>query len=219
MGTQSDLNVIRVGDKELLLTLGGGQAIHLTREASEEEEGVAAAPDHYLDDLEATYDKAALENPRWLETTLCGRRWILMASGEDTEHDEAVFAPTCRRCLALMDKHFPQPTLDSRFPVVVQVVTDTIVEYGDAEILSVPGDQQAALRKEVRAAVRKRTGYGVQTYVHESMVIFVCRPIYDQHADVYQRELAEAMNRFFTEERAEPIASPRRLSWDTWAAH
>lgn len=103
-------------------------------------EGLAAAPDHYLEDLEAAYDRAALEDPRWLETTLCGRRWILMASGEDSEDEQAVFAPTCRRCLALMDKLFPQPALDSRFPLTVQIVTDTVIEHGTAEIFGVPGD-------------------------------------------------------------------------------
>lgn len=216
MGTQ-DLNVIRVVDKELLLTKGGGQAVHLTHEASEGEEGVGAAPDHYLDDLAAAYDKAALQNPRWLATTLCGRKWILMTSGEDTHDRNAVFAPTCRRCLALMDKLFPQPTLHSRFPVIVQVVADTVIEYGNAEIFDVPGDQQAALRKEVRAAVRKRTGHGMETYAHESMLSFVCEPIYDQHADVYRREAAEAINSFFTGEPVEPVSSDRRLSWNTWA--
>jgi hypothetical protein len=34
MGTQSGLNVIRVAGKEFMLTEGGGEAIHLTREAA-----------------------------------------------------------------------------------------------------------------------------------------------------------------------------------------
>jgi len=212
-----DLNVIRVRDSEFLLTEGGGQAIHLTREAGPGEEGVAAVPDHYLHDLEAWYDRAALENPRWLETTLCGRQWILMASGEDTQDTDAVFAPTCRRCLALMDKLFPRPPMHPSFPIVVQVIADTLCEYGAADIFGVPGDQQAALRREVRAAVRKRAGFHTRTYAHESMVIFVCQAIYDQHADAYSREAAEAMSRFLTGEPAEPMSSPMRLRWDAWA--
>ncbi|MCW2936751.1 MAG: hypothetical protein JWM19_7713 [Actinomycetia bacterium] len=159
----------------------GGEAIHLAREAGSDEEGRDAVPDHYLEDFEQVYDISAIAAPRWLETTLCGRQWILMASGEDTEDDEAVFAPTCRRCLAIMDKLFPAPELDPRFPLVVQVVTDTVIEHGTAEILGVPGDHQAALRKDVRAAVRNRTGYGMETYAQEAMVTFVCQPIYDQH--------------------------------------
>jgi hypothetical protein len=81
-----------------------------------------------------------------------------------------------------MDKHFAEPQLDERFPLVVHLVTDTVVEHGLAEIRDVPGDHQAALRKQVRAAVRKRTGFGLQTYVHESMVIFDCKPISQRFA-------------------------------------
>lgn len=47
MATHRELNVIKVGDKEFLLTVGGVEAIHLTRAASEDEESVAAVPDHY----------------------------------------------------------------------------------------------------------------------------------------------------------------------------
>jgi hypothetical protein len=221
MGTHRELNVIRVGDKEFLLTVGGGEAVHLTRDVGEGGSGVAAVPDHYLEDLEAAYDREVMEDPRWRETTLCGRQWIHMASGEDTEDDEAVFAPTCRRCLAIVDKLFPQPELDPRFPLVVQVVTDTVIEYGAAEILGVPGDHQAALRKEVRAVVRKRTGYGMETYAHETMVIFVCQTIYDQHQLEHARFAAEAMDRAASKllkgEPIEPMQSPTRLSWEAWA--
>lgn len=221
MATHRELNVIKVGDKEFLLTVGGGEAIHLTRAASEDEESVAAVPDHYLEDLQAAYDRQMLEDPRWLETTLCGRQWILMASGEDTADDEAVFAPTCRRCLAIMDKLFPQPELDRGFPLVVKVVTDTVIDYGTAEILGVPGDHQAALRKQVRAAVRKRTGYMLQTYAHESMVIFVCQPIYDQHEMEHARFAEDAMDKAYSSllkgEPIEPMQSPTRLSWAAWA--
>ena len=95
-----------------------------------------------------------------------------------------------------------------------------VVEHGTAEILAVPGDHQAALRREVRAAVRKRTGHGMQTYAHESMVIFVCQPIYDQHAEEHARFAAEAMNRVATKllagESVEPMPSPMRISWNAW---
>jgi hypothetical protein len=56
-----------------------------------------------------------------------------------------------------MDKLFPAPELDDRFPLVVQVVMDTVLEFGHAELRGVPGDPQAALRAQVRSAVRKRT--------------------------------------------------------------
>jgi hypothetical protein len=145
-----------------------------------------------------------------------------MASGEDTEDGEAVFAPTCRRCLAIMDKLFPHPELNPALPLVVQVVTDTVIEHGTAEILGVPGDHQAALRKEVRASVRKRTGHGMETYAHETMVIFACQPIYDQHELEHARFAAEAMDKVASKllkgEPVEAMQSPTRLFWATWAS-
>lgn len=228
MATQRGLNAIRVGDTEFLLTMTAGDAIHLTRQAGPGETGQGAVQDWHLSStrekartLRQRYDPASLTEPRWAGTTLCGRPWIAMARDEEEEDSgefgEDAVAPTCRRCLALMDKLFPEPVLDARFPLVVQLVTDTVVEHGYAEMRGVPGDHHAALRKHVRAAVRKRTGYGIQTFVHESMVVFVCEPIHDQHAAERSRMAAEAMNDFLTGESAPALPTPWRLSWDAWA--
>jgi hypothetical protein len=94
---------------------------------------------------------------------------------------------------------------------VVQVVMETVAEHGYAELRGVPGDHQAALRKHVRSAVKKRTGYGTQTLVHESMVIFVCEPIHQRHAEGHARAAAEAMESFFNGKSATPLQAPWRL--------
>ena len=178
----------------------------------------AAVPDHYVEDFERTYDMTAILEPKWAEKTLCGRQWILMEGERDSEDEgDARYAPSCRRCLALLDKLFPTPQLHDRFPLIVRIVADTVLEHGTAEILGVPGDHQAALRKEVRAEVKKRTGYGLTTHAYESMVIFVCDPIFDLHADEHMRRGAEAVDAFFTG-RPVPHQPPTRLSWRTWAA-
>lgn len=228
METSRGLNVITVGDKEFLLAGGGGEAVHLAREAEPGSVGRTPFHDWRLNPkrdegrrLRQQYDLDSLKAPRWAETTLCGRQWISMVRSEEEDSvygREVASVPTCRRCLALMDKLFPAPELHDRFPLVVQLVTDTVLEHGTAEILGVPGDQQAALRREVRAAVRKRTGNGMETYAHESMVIFVCRPIYDQHAEEQTRMAMEAMGRFLSGEPSAPVQPPTRLSWNTWAA-
>lgn len=218
METNRDLNVIEVGDRQFLLTATAGDAIHLTREADVEESGQAAIPGHYLEDFERTYDVAAILEPKWADRTLCGREWVLMEADRDDEDDGgARYAPSCRRCLALLDRLFPAPKLDDRFPLVVQIIADTVAEHGTAEIIGVPGDHQAALRKVVRAEIKKQTGYGLTTYAHESMVIFVCDPIYDMHADEHMRRGAEAVDEFLT---GKPVAhqSPTRLWWRTWVA-
>jgi hypothetical protein len=61
----------------------------------------------------------------------------------------------------------------------------------------------------------------METYAHENMVVFVCRPIFDQHAEEHARMAAEAINRvavtLLNGESAAPMPSPMRLSWDAWA--
>ncbi len=218
MQTCRGLNIIEVSGQQFLLTVTAGDAIHLTRETGRGESGRPAIPDHYAEDFERTYDLAAILAPTWAATTLCGRQWILMEGERDNQADgEAAYAPSCRRCLALLDRLFPAPKLNERFPLIVQVIADTILEHGTAEILDVPGDQQAALRREARAEVKKRTGYGLTTHVHESMVIFVCDPIYDLHAEEHSRRGAEAMNAIFSD-KPMPQPPPTRLSWGAWAA-
>ena len=148
--------------------------------------------------------------PRWRAITLCGREWSRRAHGDEAS------APTCRRCLAIMDRQFPQPALDPRFPLVVQFLTDMLLERGYATILRVPGDQQAAMRAAVRAAVRERTGYAVTSHVFEDRVSFTCQPIYDQHADEHKRLVADVIASTYFD--GPPADVPPPLDWETWAA-
>lgn len=227
-------NAINANGKRLLLTeTSGGTVVHLTAAAESGETGRGAVPDHYFKrsglgtpELKHNYDESALRDPQWAETTLCGRHWVSMASGEGgllhQFDQEQVFAPTCKRCLALMDKLFPAPMPDDRLALVIQIVTDLVLEHGYAEIHSVPGDQQAALRAAVRKAVRSRTGHGTQTYVHESMVVFVCDALYERHSERHESEAREAMNfaldRAMTGGEVKPLRTPEwRTSWDAWA--
>jgi hypothetical protein len=225
--TKHGFNTITAGESVLLLTVGGGDAIHLTRESAPGATGQEAIPSFYFSTsepgssrLRRAYDKTLLTAPRWAEKTLCGRPWIRMASGEggpvEELDDEEAFAPTCRRCLALMDRLFPEPRRDDRFPLVARLVSDLVMEHGYAEVRHVPGDQQAALRKHVRLAIRRLTGHSTQTFVHESMIIFVCEPIHKLHEKENMRDAAEAMNRVLTGEPVQLEERAWRLSWDTW---
>jgi hypothetical protein len=82
---------------------------------------------------------------------------------------------------------------------------------------NVPGDHQAALRREVRSAVRKRTGFGTQTVVRGTIVVFVCEPVHDSHAEERNREYAKVMDRMFTDSPGPSLPTPWRLYWDNWA--
>lgn len=99
-------------------------------------------PDHYLTGdsehaaVQRRYDVEALRKPVWEHTTMCGRVWALMVGGDGgtlSRYREPAFAPTCRRCLVLMDRLFPAPAVDGRVPIVAQVVCDVVCEHGYAE--------------------------------------------------------------------------------------
>lgn len=219
MSELTDLNVIRAGSRVLLLTLAGGSAVHLAGEARDGEPGCpAAAHPRYLQDLEQAYDRAALTRPRWSPAALCGRAWHVMAS-EDARCDLGpAAAPTCRRCLALMDRLFPPPEPDGRLATVVAAVVDTVLEHGSAEIRGVPGDQQAALRSQARTAVRQRSGYPVRTVVIDSMVVVVCEPISRLYYAAHSGQILDAVASMYSGQPPRPLPTPWRLYWDDWAA-
>jgi hypothetical protein len=160
-------NVIEInGAAMLLTTVGSGIAVHLT--AAAPSGGREAVPDYYFrtadDRVSPSYDHARLLDPRWSETTLCGRRWAVMVGGDGGAigpFGETAFAPNCRRCLGLLDRHFPRPVPDDRIVLISQLTADVVLDrHGFAEIHGVPGDQQDQLRKAIRTLIRKRAGVG-----------------------------------------------------------
>ncbi len=228
MDSGREINAIRIGDSEYLLTVTTGDAVHLTRKTGPGETGQSAVPDRFLSPGPGqlaslrSYDQAALARPRWEAATLCGREWVYMAGvrwwDDEDPGGEDASAPSCRRCLALMDKLFPEPERDERFDLALQVITGTVAEHGYAEMWNVPGDQQAALRKQVRSAVKKRTGHPTQTLARGSLLVFVCEPIHQQHAGVREHAIAEATSSVLTGQSPRPLPTPWRLSWDALAA-
>jgi hypothetical protein len=221
-------NVIEVnGAAMLLTTTSGGVAVHLTAAADKSGIGREAVLDFHVDtgrydraDTLAGYDRAALTEPRWSQTTLCGREWAIMVGGDGGaigRYGEVAFAPTCRRCLALIDRHFPKPTRDSRLTLVAQLAANVVVgQRGFAEIHDVPGDQQDELRKTVRALIRQRTSHPVQTHSINGVVYVECPAIHDQRADQGMREAAEAIDAVL---KGEPLPRLERdwlISWSVW---
>jgi hypothetical protein len=221
-------NVIEVNGEALLLTTtSGGAAVHLTAGTDVPGAGREAVDGFYFDsdrydsvDAIAGYDRAALTEPRWSQTTLCGRHWAIMVGGDGGvigRYGEVAYAPTCRRCLALIDRHFPKPERDSRLTLVAQLAADVVVDQrGFAEIHDVPGDQQDELRKTVRALIRQRTSHSVRTYSINGIIYVECRAIHDQRADQGTREIAEALHAVFTGEPPPPLERDWVISWAGW---
>ncbi|TQS40434.1 hypothetical protein [Cryptosporangium phraense] len=176
-------NVIAVAGRSMLLTsTSSGAAVHLATVADAPGRGREAVGEN---DVAKGYDAVALTAPLWSRTTLCGRVWAVMVGGDGGPVGRSrlvAFAPTCRRCLALIDRHFPAPERDSRLDLVAQVAANVVVERrGFAEIHDVPGDQQAELRKTVRGLIRVRTHHSVRTSVAEGVVYVECPAISGEH--------------------------------------
>ncbi|OHV30306.1 hypothetical protein BBK14_16715 [Parafrankia soli] len=223
------VNAVDVGGAPMLLTVtSGGDVIHLARAADSASSGRGAAHDFYFDPSRpwlsptaAHYAWEELLAPRWAETTLCGKVWAVMVGGEGgplREDGEVAFAPTCRRCLALIDRFYPTPHADQRFSLVAQLAADVVCEQGFAEVRGVPGDQQTELRKRIRKLVRARTGYGTKTFCRETTIYAECRDIYDQHASAHARVAAEALSEFLTADGEAPSGRPADwvVSWEAW---
>ncbi|KAB1107690.1 hypothetical protein AB0N38_33450 [Micromonospora aurantiaca] len=221
-------NVITAGEAVLLLVaVAGGEAVHLARRQGPLEQGRSAVPDHYLtggdserEAVQRRYDVEALREPIWEHTTMCGRVWALMVGGDGgtlSRYREPAFAPTCRRCLTLMDRLFPAPAVDRRVPVVAQVVCDVVREHGHAEVRQVPGDQLAVLRKEIRSLIRQQTGHHAQTLVHGDLLLVVCDPLRDAEAEM--QAAAEAVGAVLFGDQPLPAARPGRpwvVTWTAW---
>lgn len=153
--------------------------------------------------------KAAPGDARGHAKTLCGRDWTYPAE-QDT-------APSCRRCLASIDPLFPQPPRDPRTDLVASFVVDAVEEHGLAEVVGVPGDQVAELRRTVRKAIRSRLGYSSNTHVSEGRLIVECPQAYAQHADRHLAEAAAVMNALFAgDEPASVDDSGWRIRWSAW---
>jgi hypothetical protein len=91
------VNSLRIGDREYLLAVGGGWAVHLVPEAADAEDRRPAAAVEDLDPstpgfnpAAAGYDRDALTATRWRPTTLCGREWGIMAAGRARPHPPLV---------------------------------------------------------------------------------------------------------------------------------
>ena len=92
----------------------------------------------------------------------------IASTDADTDEDRT---PTCRRCLANVDRWFPEPVPDDRIGFLAELAADAVHRYGTAEIVGVPGDQHTVLHRAVREELRRRYGYGAKTLVIDDRVV------------------------------------------------
>lgn len=220
------LNAVTVGGEQLLLAeaSGAGIAVHLVADDGDGH-GRPAVPAHWFrSDMPgyvsgiARYDRGALESARWSPRTLCGREWMSMVAGDSGPlyRDQTIqLAPTCRRCLTILDRRFPPPNIDDRLGVVTELVARAVDEHGSAEIIGVPGDQVAPLRTELRRVFRKRFGHVGQTVLVNDVLLVTCDQATEQVRGARRQEAALRLDNDSIAEP--PDDSGWRIYWHTWA--
>jgi len=222
-------SLFALGNEFLIVHCGGGDAAHLAPTARPGDDARPAVltewlePDSPHQDADAVaYDIAALTEVRWSPQTTCGRAWSAMSSGEAGpwgRWQEVQLAPTCRRCLSLLDRHFPEPERDARVDLIADIACGLLDEHGFAEIGGIPGDQLAIVRKRIRGLVRERLGYSCQTIVHGLVLYVHSDEAWERRAAENLNRAADALNQFCSgTDEPEPIGpGPSRLELDTWS--
>jgi hypothetical protein len=223
MGTNAwVLNTITIAAHTMLLTQTGGIAVHLTQPADVSDDALPAIPSHWQPSslrpgTEQMAGFAELREPRWAPRTLCGIRWTRMAGsdsiGGSTDEDTA---PTCRRCLSILDRWFPAPVADDRIGLLAVMIGRAVHEYGTAEVVGVPGDQIAALRRAARGELKQRFGYSAKTYVIDDHVVISS----NDTTEALRAEVARQFRQAFSSDDGDtaPIDdSGWRFHWRTWS--
>lgn len=222
------LNSIVVDGQPMLLgETAGGRAVHLVPRAADSSEARPAIPSVWLDssgrdyaESIVNYSPARLLDPAWSIRTMCGIVWEAMAAGDAgllRSWQEPALAPTCRRCLASLDRRFPEPTPDDRIGLLATLIAQAVEEHGSAEVLGVPGDQLKALRSAARRELRRRLGYDGKTYVHGDLLLVTCDEATEQARLAAAKEAVRAMPLGIPDDRSRDD-SGWRLRWDTWSA-
>ncbi len=213
------LNTIITAGRTMLLTQTGGVAVHLTSFAADNDDPQPAVSSLTRPGSPIDETFTGLTDRRWAPRTLCGIRWNKMAGFASTgasNDDERT--PTCRRCLAILDRWFPEPVPDDRIGILANLATDAVHQYGTAEVVGVPGDQHSALRRAVREALRQRYGYSAKTFVIDDRVVISS----NDTTDALCAEMAKQFHQAFSghDDAAGPIDdSTWRFHWKTWSTN
>ena len=210
----SRLNALNIADRPMLLTrTATGTAIHLAPEVAGTD-ARAATPDGVDRSRQEPADEL-LDN-RWSPVALCGRAWTVMAD-DFADHTGRVVArpeaPTCRQCLAVIDKAFPTPVPDGRIGVLAGLAASAVHDHGTAEVVGVPGDQMNALRSAVRSALRQRFGFSTRTFAQDGLLV-VSSP---ETRHLIEQTAARAIADLDLDDRTKVDDSDWRFHWTSWS--
>jgi hypothetical protein len=217
------LNTITIHDRRYLLAgVGIGEAVHLVTE-TEGANAVAIAPidrDEWdARPLNPAYDEAELRAEQWAPRTLCGRDgWGMAPTAAGRVHvspayifdeDDTEVAPSCQRCLKLLDRQFPESEPDDQLAAMVSRCVRELSLWNSLLIEDVPVTQMELLRKGIRAECRKR-GWVLQTTVQDRRLFAITEGAVTPERQVFID--ADARRRM----NSEPGTIPRGSWHFTW---
>jgi hypothetical protein len=222
------VNTISVLGRELLLVdVGGGAETHLAGTADEPAARAAVAgrrttPSRSGDAPAAGYDEAALLEPRWAASTLCGRTWQEMAAGEGgafRRWQEVSLAPTCRSCLRVVDTWFPKADAAAGVELLSSVVAEKVEAFGSAYVTGVPAEHLEAVRRAVRKRLRAK-GFRCETHVANAVLHVFSQDAYATIDPALTRSwINRAISRIESGESGDQqTLEPDRdaVDWNTW---
>ena len=209
----TDENSISVLGRDLLLVdVGGGAETHLAE--------VADGPGVPLDTRATRVPRFV---GRWSDSTLCGRTWNRMAAGADELVPlwrDPAFAPTCRRCLRILDASFPTADTPSGVWLLAAVVAEEVTKFSSTYVTGVPVEHVEATRAAIRKILRSG-GFRSSTRVVDGVLHVWSDDAYDalDPAEIRTR-VTSALQLITTGVDAvsqrDPDSTPGPVDWHTW---
>lgn len=209
----TDENSISVLGRDLLLVdVGSGAETHLAEVA----DGQGRSPRHQGN------EDAPLPG-RWNHSTLCGRTWNRMAAGADELLPlwrDPAFAPTCRRCLRLLDSWFPTAEVPSGVWLLASVVAEEVTRFSSTYVTGVPVQHVEATRAAIRKALRA-DGFRSSTRVVEGVVHVWSDDAYDAlDPGEIRTSVISVIERITSgpdeAPQRDPDSTPGPVDWHTW---
>ncbi len=218
MATTATPNTIAIHGRSYVLAWVGANAAHLVAEAAAGDEARAIIG-HAGAEPNPAYDVDDVTAASWSARTLCGRDDWFMCPTEAGRafvsmwngREDAVLAPSCKRCLAILDKQFAAPDPAERLGWNVIRAMEQLGEWGCVHVLGVPADQAELLRKRLRAEARQR-GWKFQSRVGDGQLIATS----ENALSAERRELvmAESMRRIQVVNSGAQLGEPAwRFPW------
>ena len=209
----ADENSISVLGRDLLLVdVGSGAETHL----AEVSDGPGRSAQHQGNEVQPLVG-------RWSHSTLCGRAWNRMAAGADELLPlwrDPAFAPTCRRCLRILDSWFPTADTPSGVWLLAAVVAEEVTRFSSTYVTCVPAEHVEATRAAIRKALRS-SGFRSSTRVVDGVVHVWSDVLYNTTATAEIRTRVTSALQLITtgNEPAPPLdpdSTPGPVDWHVW---